>query len=178
MAGFMDRMLGAAKLDAAVYEEVERDEEALGQALVVVILSSVAAGIGGSNAGPIGLIGGALATLVGWGVWALVIHFVGTTMLAEPQTESTIGQVLRTTGFAMVPGVIRVAAFIPILGWLINLAATVWMIAAFVVAVRQALDFSSTGRAVLVVVIGWIVQMIIFGLLALIGMGGFVLMAF
>ena len=84
---------------------------------------------------------------------------------------------MRTTGFAAAPGVIRVLAFIPLLGTLINIVASLWMVAAFVVAVRQALDYNSTGRAVLVVVIGWVVQMIVFGLLALVGLGGFALLA-
>ena len=178
MAGIFDRMVRAARLDAALYEEVENEPEAMGQAMIVVVISSVAAGIGSAGiGGPLGLIGGTLAALVGWAIWAVLSHFIGTTLLAEPQTRSTIGQVMRTTGFAAAPGVIRILAFIPLLGTVINLVANLWMLAAFVVAVRQALDYSGTGRAVLVVVIGWVVQMIVFGLLALVGLGGFALLA-
>lgn len=178
MAVILDRMIRAARLDASLYEEVENDESTLPQALGVVVLSSVAAGIGSSGvAGPVGLVGGTLAALAGWALMAFLAHFIGTTFLAEPQTKSSLGQVLRTTGFAAAPGVIRVLAFIPVLGTLINLAAGVWMIATFTVAVRQALDYTGTGRALAVVVLCSIAYLILVGLLALMGVGGLFLMS-
>ncbi|MBU2500847.1 YIP1 family protein [bacterium] len=178
MAGILDRMIRAARLDASLYEEVENDESTLPQALGVVVLSSVAAGIGSSGvAGPVGLVGGTLAALVGWFVMAFLAHYIGTTILAEPQTRSSIGQVLRTTGFAAAPGVIRVLAFIPVLGTLINLVAGLWMIATFTVAVRQALDYTNIGRALVVVILCSIAYLILMGLMALMGMGGLFLVA-
>ncbi len=50
----MDRMLGAAMLDVAVYEEVEADESATSQAAGVMAMVAVAqaiAGIGGPARG-------------------------------------------------------------------------------------------------------------------------------
>jgi len=81
------------------------------------------------------------------------------------------------TGFAAAPGLIRVFAFIPLLGGLINLAASLWMLAAFVVAVRQVLDYSSTGRAVAVCILGFLVQVVIFSMFAMLGLGGMALMS-
>jgi hypothetical protein len=126
------------------------------------VLSSIAAGIGS-----IGLLGfsgiflGTLAALIGWVVWAYIIYLVGTKLLPEPGTSADIGELLRTIGFASSPGVIRVIAFIPVLGGIINLAASIWMLVAMVIAVRQALDYQSTGRAIGVCVIGWVIQMLV-----------------
>lgn len=178
MASLVDRMIRAAKLDPTLYDEVERDEDSLGQAMAVVVISSAAAGIGSAGIlGPLGLVGGALAALVGWFIWALLAHFIGTTFLAEPATRATLVQVMRVTGFAAAPGVIRIFAFIPLLGTLINLAASLWMLGAFIVAVRQVLNYSSTGRSVAVCLLGWLVQVIIFSLFAMIGIGGIALMS-
>lgn len=178
MASLVDRMIRAAKLDVALYEEIENDEGSMGQAMAVVAISSVAAGIGSAGIlGPVGLVGGALAALVGWFIWALLSHFIGTTMLAEPATRASVVQVIRVTGFAAAPGVIRVFAFIPVLGTVVNLVASLWMLAAFIVAVRQVLNYSSTGRAVAVCILGWLVQVIIFSLFAMIGLGGIALLS-
>ena len=178
MASIVDRMIRAAKLDVTLYEEVEKDEGSMGQAMTVVVISSVAAGIGSAGImGPVGFIFGALAALVGWFIWALLAHFIGTTMLAEPGTRANLGQVMRVTGFSAAPGVIRIFAFIPILGTLVNLAASLWMLAAFIVAIRQVLNYSSTGRAVAVCLLGWLVQVIIFSMFAMIGLGGIALMS-
>ncbi|HVC19782.1 MAG TPA: YIP1 family protein [Vicinamibacterales bacterium] len=160
MASFGDRIIGAMKLDAATYEEVEADRTATGQAMAVVILASLSSGLGVMRIlGPAGVIGGTLSALVAWFVWALLTYAIGTRILPEPQTEATVGQLLRTTGFAAAPGLIRVLAAIPLLGWLVAIVASVWMLAAMIVAVRQALDYTSTLRAVGVCVIGWLVYL-------------------
>ncbi len=164
MASLTDRMIRAAKLDVNLYEEVEADPQAMGQAMTVVVLSSVAAGIG-SGRGLGGIIGGAVVALIGWFIWAYITYFVGTRLLPEPQTHADHGQLLRTIGFSSAPGVIRVFGFIPLLGALIHLIAGVWMLIAMVIAVRQALDYTSTGRAVGVCLIGWLIYMIAFALL-------------
>ena len=178
MAAIVDRMIRAAKLDVTLFDEVDKDEGSMGQAMTVVVISSVAAGIGSAGIlGPLGLIGGAAAALFGWFVWALLSHFIGTTMLAEPATRASLVQVMRVTGFATAPGVIRIFAFIPLFGTLVNLVASLWMLAAFIVAVRQVLNYSSTGRSVAVCLLGWLVQVIIFYLFAVIGIGSIALMS-
>ena len=165
MANIQDRMLRAAKLDVELYEEVEHDEGALGQATTVVVLSAVAAGIGSLGIGGLsGLVSGTLAALLGWYVWAFLIYFIGTRLLPEPQTRADHGELLRTIGFSSAPGLIRVAGIIPGLGAIVFSLAGIWMLVATVIAVRQALDYKSTWRAVGVCLIGWIVQGVILGI--------------
>ncbi|MGD9057449.1 MAG: YIP1 family protein [Desulfobacterales bacterium] len=165
MASFTDRMIRAAKLDAALYEEVEADKGAMGQAMGVVIFSSVAAGIGTINVtGISGLILGTVVALLGWFIWAFLTYYIGTRLLPEPQTKADYGELLRTIGFSSSPGVLRVLAIIPTLGAIVNFIVGIWMLVAMVIAVRQALDYDSTWRAVGVCLIGWIVQAVIFAL--------------
>ncbi|MCS6805292.1 MAG: hypothetical protein RMM98_14845 [Acidobacteriota bacterium] len=172
MSNLQQRMIRAARLDVSLYEEVERDPMAMGQAMTVVILSSVAAGIGSiSTLGVKGLVLGTIAGLVGWFIWAYLTYYIGTRWFAEPQTRATHGELLRTIGFASAPGVIRVLGVIPVLGWIASLVGSILMLIAMVVAVRQALDYSTTGRAVVVCLIGWIAYMVI-GWLAVSIFGG------
>ena len=154
---FVERMVGAARLDRAVYEEVEADGTATPQALAVVVLASVAGGIG-VGAGVRGLVVGTLAGLLGWVVWAWLIYFIGTRWLPEPDTRTDVGELLRTLGFATAPGILRVAGIVPVLGRLVFAVTAVWTLVAVVIAVRQALDYRSTARAVGVCLIGWLVQ--------------------
>lgn len=163
---FTDRIIRAAKFDVNLYEEVEADKDAMPQAMGVVVLSSLASGVG--SIGTLGLGGillGTLAALGGWYIWAWLTYFIGTRFLAEPQTEADLGQLLRTTGFSSSPGLIRALGIIPGLGTVVFAVASIWMLVAMVIAVRQALDYTSTFRAVGVCVIGWIIQTVIFVLL-------------
>jgi len=165
MASITDRMIRAAKLDVNLYEEVEADTNAMGQAMGVVILSSAAAGIGTiGTAGLKGLVLGTIVALVGWFVWSFLAYYIGTKLLPEPQTKADYGELLRTIGFSSSPGVLRFLGIIPMLGGIINFICSIWMLVAMVIAVRQALDYKSTGRAVGVCLIGWIVQVVIFAI--------------
>ena len=166
MTSFKGRIIRAAKLDVNLYEEVEADTGAMRQAMVVVILSSVAAGIGSiAKGGLVGILMGTIAALIGWYVWAYLTYFIGTRFLPESQTRADHGELLRTIGFSSSPGLIRVLGIIPGLAGLVFLGASIWMLVAMVIAVRQALDYKSTFRAVGVCMIGWIIQMLIFALL-------------
>ena len=166
MSSFKDRIIGAAKLNVQVYEEVEADTGAMGQAMGVVVLSSMAAGVGSVAIGGLGgILVGTIAALIGWYVWAYLTYFLGTKFLPEPQTEADLGELLRTIGFSSSPGLIRVFGIIPGLAGPLFLVASIWMLVAMVIAVRQALDYESTSRAVGVCVIGWIVQLLILVLL-------------
>jgi hypothetical protein len=161
MSNFIDRMIRAAKLDVNLYEEVEADKGALSQAMGVVVLSGVAAGIGSiGSAGIAGVFIGAIAAIIGWFIWAYITYIVGTKLLPQPQTKADYGELLRTVGFSSSPGLLRVFGFIPFLSGVIFIAASIWMLIAMVIAVRQALDYTSTLRAVGVCIIGWIIQMI------------------
>ena len=172
MSQFTQRMMRAAKLDVNLYEEVEADETAMKQAMGVVVLSSVAAGIGSMSMGVGNLIFGTMLALIGWFIWAYITFFIGTKILPEAQTKSNYGELLRTIGFSSSPGLIRVFAIIPGLGKVVFLIAGVWMLIAMVIAVRQALDYKSTGRAVGVCVIGWFFQALVLAVLIAVAGGG------
>ena len=176
MATFKERMIGAARFDVHVYEEVEGDSGATGEAMGVVLLSSLAGGIGsiGLGAGLGGVVLGAVAALLGWVTWAFLTYFIGTRLLAEPQTHADVGELMRTLGFAQSPGLLRIAGVFftasPALFSLFQLVVSTWMLMTMVVAVRQALDYTSTMRAVGVVLVGFVANMTI--LVVLVGMLG------
>ncbi len=166
MPSLTDRMINAAKLDVKTYEEVEADQTATGQAMTVVVISSIAAGIGSIGMlGLGGIISITIGALIGWFIWAGVTYLIGTKLLPEPQTKSDMGELLRTIGFSASPGVLRILGIIPLIGWLISFAASIWMLVAMVIAVRQALDYKSTGRAVGVCVIGFVLQWIVLSII-------------
>jgi len=149
-----------------LYEEVEADKGAMRQAMGVVVLSSIAAGLGSIEIGGFGgILMGTVAALIGWYVWAYLTYFIGTRVLPEPQTKADHGELLRTIGFSSSPGLIRVFAIIPGLTGVVFLFAAIWMLVAMVIAVRQALDYQSTLRAVGVCLIGWFIQSLIFVLM-------------
>ena len=157
----LNRMIGAARLDVRVYEEVEADTTATPQAMTVVLLVALASGIGALATGGLGgLISGVIFGLVSWAFWAYITYVIGTTLFRTPETEADWGQLARTTGFAQTPGVLRVFGLIPGIGLTIYFAASLWQLVAMVIAVRQALDYRSTWRALGVVAVGFIVLII------------------
>jgi hypothetical protein len=161
MATLTERMIGAAMLDAKTYESVEADPSATAQAMTVVALAAVAAGIGSLRYG-VGVVGISLvAAFVGWFIWAGLTYVIGTKVLPEPQTQADFGQLLRVIGFSAAPGVLAVLGIVPLLGGVVTLLAGLWQLAAMVVGVRQALDYTSTGRAIGVCVIGFVVYWLV-----------------
>jgi hypothetical protein len=163
---FNNRIIRATMLDSSLYEEVEADKGALGQAITIVILSSIAAGIGLYKTGGFnGIITGTMAALISWYVWAYLTYFIGTKFLPEPQTKADLGELLRTIGFSSSPGLLRVFYFVPGIGALVYLISSFWMLIAMIIAVRQALDYNSTLRAIGVCIIGYIIQIFVFVLL-------------
>ena len=162
MSTFSQRMLGAAKLDVRIYKEVKGDTTATGQAMTVVVLSSIAQGIAAFALGGIrGFALGTATALVGWCVWAATVYLIGSKILPEPQTRSDIGELVRTTGFAASPGLLRVLGFVPGLGFLTVVVVSAWIFLAMVIAVRQAFDYESLERTMGVCLVGWFVQFII-----------------
>ena len=162
MSTLTSRILGSARLDSQSYEEVESDHYANIQAVGIVLCASIAAAIGTG----IRDVGSTLSILIveigSWIIWVVLTVLIGTRLLPSRETRADFGQVLRTTGFSASPGILRVFGLIPVIGWYIFAAATVWMLLTFVVAVRQALDYTSTGRALAVCLLGWIVHSMLF----------------
>ena len=156
---FLQRIVGAAALDAAIYEEVEADERATLQAGAVVLLSSAAAGIGAVGFGGHVLANIAFVStlaLLAWAAWALVTFQIGVRVMPGSQTSSNVGELMRTIGFATAPGCLRVLGVLPDVTIPVFAVTAVWMLAAMVVAVRQALDYQSTARALAVCGLGWV----------------------
>lgn len=167
----IDRMIRAAKLDSTAYEEVEADQDATAQAAIIVVLTAIAAGIAFIDEGIVALLLGIVAGLIGWVVYATAVYFVGTRLFADEDTSADVGELLRTLGFAQTPRFLLVLGFIPVIGLIISLVVAIWLILTTVVAIRQALDFSTlraVGTAIVAVIVLVVVQ-IIFALL----FGGF-----
>src|SRR6266487_1195488 len=161
---FLQRLIGAAALDVAIYEEVEADPSAIGQAFTIVVLSSLAAGFGasglnGASIANIGFI--SIVALIAWAAWALITFEIGARLMPEPQTRVDVGQLMRTIGFASTPGLIRLLAVITPIAIPVFALSAVWMLAAMIVAVRQALDYQHTSRAIAVCVLGWVLALTI-----------------
>src|SRR5258707_14591866 len=83
------RLIGALAIDPVIYEEVEADPSATGQALVGVVLSSLSAGIGAFGWGTASLRGiffiSGLA-LLSWATWAVITFEIATRLMPETGT--------------------------------------------------------------------------------------------
>ncbi len=158
---FVNRIIRACKLDISLYEEVEADSSATLQAALVVVLSSLAAGVGALSLGASNFLMAPILSLISWYVWAYLIYIIGVKLFPEPNTKADHGQLLRTIGFSSAPGLIRIFGFTPDLMTITFIGGGIWMLVAMIIAVRQALDYESTWRAIGVVVIGFLVQAII-----------------
>ena len=155
---FVKRIIRAIKIDPDLYEEVEHDKSATFQAASVVVLSSLAAGIGAIHLGVSNFIVGPILSLVSWYFWAFLIYIVGTKLFPDEETKSDHGELLRTIGFSSAPGIIRVFGFTPELPTVTFIGSSFWMLACMVVGVRQALDYKSLWKAFGVVVTCWFIQ--------------------
>ena len=158
---FVNRIIRACKLDTTLYEEVEADKSATFQAALVVVLSSLAAGVGALSLGASNFLMAPILSLVSWYIWAYLIYFIGVKLFPEPNTKADHGELLRTIGFSSAPGLIRVFGFTPDLMSITFIGGGIWMLVAMIIAVRQALDYESTWRAIGVVIIGFLVQAIV-----------------
>ena len=153
----VDRMIRASRLDVHIFEEVEADTSATRQALSVVVLVALATGIASlGSTGLSGLFVGVAIAIAGWAIWAWIVYLIGTKILPSHTTHANWGQLARTVGFAQSPGIFRVFGVVPVVGLIIFLVVSIWMLVAMVIAVRQALDYTSTWRAIAVVLLGFI----------------------
>jgi hypothetical protein len=169
MRRYLRRLIGALILDNSAYEDVEADGRATGHAALTVVLSSLAAGVGlHAFGGPVvSIVPLSIFALLAWASWALLTFEVGARLLPGARTHADVGELLRTLGFSTSPALLLVAAPLPGMAVPVFVLVAVWMLVAMVVAVRQALDYASTARAVSVCVVGWLLAI---GVLAV---GGF-----
>jgi hypothetical protein len=155
---FVMRLIGALALDPVTYEEVEGDRSATGQALLAVVLSSVGAGIGARGLGSgtaQSMVFISAISLIAWASWALLTYQIGVRLLPEAETQSDVGELMRTIGFSAAPGMLRIFGIVPGAAVPAFAITAIWMLIAMIVAVRQALDYKSTARAVAVCGLGW-----------------------
>ena len=161
MNNFFNRVFRAIKIDVDLYEEVERDKSATFQAGLVVVLSSMAAGVGALQLGASNFLIAPVLSLISWYVWAYIIYFVGVKLFPDKNTKSDHGELLRTIGFSSAPGLIRIFGITPDLMTVTFIGSAFWMLACMVVGVRAALDYTSLWRALGVVIVSLIFQAIL-----------------
>ena len=162
MATLGERMIGAAQASVKTFQEIEADPTALGQAVTVIVLAGVASLIG--NIFRVGVVGGLLhlcVTIIGYAIWSVLVVLIGVKLMPEPTTKADFAEAFRVIGFTASPGVLNVLAIVPYLGPLISFVISIWMLVIGVIAVREVLDYSNTGRAIIVCLIAFVVWMIV-----------------
>ena len=162
MADLTGRMVGAMKADVAMLTEIENDPAAFGQAITVIVIAGIASLIGnifraGIGAGIFGLVSSVISYLL----FALFVYLIGVKVMPEPSTKADFNETFRVLGFAAAPGVFNVLAIIPILGILVSFVIWIWSLVIAVIAIREVLDYSNTGRAIIVAVIAWCACMVV-----------------
>ena len=159
----LNRLIRAASLDSHLYEEVEADTTALLPAMLVVVVVAISKGIAtlASSGDFFGLVIGIVFSLLSWAVWAFITYFVGTKILPSEFTHSSWGELARVTGFAQTPGLLFFLMLVPVVGIYLFYVIGFWQLVAMVIGIRQALDYTSTLRAVGVVLIGFIPVMVL-----------------
>jgi hypothetical protein len=152
-----ERVTGVLALRSSVFEEIEADHKANGQALAIVVLTTLAAGIGGGQYGGVSRMAlEAVGAVIGWITWAAVTYVLGVRLWPETQTRSDLGELLRVMGYSTAPGFFSVLATLPLLGRFVPEVISFWLLGTTIVGVRQALDYKSTLRAAIVVIVGWL----------------------
>ncbi|UCD79983.1 MAG: hypothetical protein JSW26_00695 [Desulfobacterales bacterium] len=163
---FLERFFRAVKLDASLYEEIVADAGAMNQALIVVFIYGMATAFGSfGRTGTTGINIGIITTLLGWYVWAFMAYIIGARLLPEAETKTERKAVVRAMGFAAAPGLARLLGFVPGLGGVAVLVSSVWMVAAATVALKKALNYQNTPRALGVSIVSWILSALVQGLL-------------
>lgn len=154
---YIRRFVGALTLDPSAYEEFESDRGAIFQALATVLLASLAEGLAlRAILGPHSVVLMTAVALIGWVAWAVLTFEVGARILPGARTHSSVGELMRTLGFAAAPGCVAFLALVPGLPIPVLVFSRTWMLLAMIVAVRQALDYTSTWRAVAVCALAWL----------------------
>jgi hypothetical protein len=162
MPGFINRVLRVLKLDYHVYQEVETDPAATFQAVLVVLISSMAGGFGSIyKFGITGIFTGFVMSLTGWLVWTCLVYLIGTKIVPAAETQTSLVQLLRTAGFASAPGIFRLAGIVPLLDTFVWLSTSLWMLVTMILATKQTLDYRKTVRAVIVCLIGFVISVLV-----------------
>jgi hypothetical protein len=162
MADLQGRMIGAMKADVKTLSEIEADPTAMGQAVTVIVIAAVASLIGnffrnGVTSGVLGLVG----SLLGYALFSFLVFIIGTKLMPEPATKADFNETFRVVAFAASPGVFHILAIIPFVGLLISFVVSIWSLVIAVIAVREVLDYSNTGRAIVVCLIAAVICFVV-----------------
>jgi hypothetical protein len=176
MADLQGRMIGAMQADVKTLSEIEADPTAMGQAVTVIVIAGVASLIGNFfRSGVVAGVAGLVGSLFGYALFSFLVFLIGTKLMPEPATKADFNETFRVVGFAAAPGVFNVLAIIPFIGPLISFVVAIWSLVVAVIAVREVLDYSNTGRAIIVCIIAFVVCAIVWMMVVLpIVMAGFV----
>ena len=155
---FLERVFRAIKIDIELYEEVEKDKSATVQAGLVVVLSSLAAGVGALQMGSSNFLMAPILSFAKLVCVGLRNLFCWCKTFGGPNTKSDHGELLRTIGFSSAPGLIRVFGITPELMTVTFIGSAFWMLACMVVAVKSALDYESLWKSLGVVIVAWLFQ--------------------
>jgi hypothetical protein len=164
---FPARFVAAFRLDPGLYDEIEHDPGAFGQAALLVALGGLSRGI--ASVDETGIAGLALGLGSGLAIWvaaSFVVHVVGVRWFGY---SSDFRELLRTLGFAASPLLLLALCALPLGGFagLLSVAAHAMATLAFFIAVRQALDVD-TGRALIVCVLAIAVGLLLLFVIGLI----------
>jgi len=178
-----ERIIGAFTFRKGVYAEVEHDTSFTTTAWLLVAGVTFLNQLG-SNVSTnfirwiLGAIVGTFIMVIGFGLAAAVISWVGRTLF---NAEVTLEEMVRTLGLASVWNIIgfvgALVGFFPLLAcvtWPAILLGVVFLIAAWFMAAKEALDLEwvETIVTVIVGVIAWaVVWLVTRGILGLLGLG-------
>jgi hypothetical protein len=167
MADLTGRIIGALQADVKTFEEIEADPSAMTQAVTVILVAGVSSLIGHIRVGLLGGVVSLVASVLGYALFSFLVFLIGTKLMPEPATKADFSEAFRTIGFAAAPGIFSILAIVPILGYLISFVIWLWGLVIAVIAVRAVLDYSNTGRAIIVCLlaavacaIAWFVVMV------------------
>ena len=157
-------MMGAALLEPETYEQAALAPSVWTQAAAVVVVTSVAAGVGNLGGGLTGFVLGFLGALLGWGLCALSAYWVATRKFGVPRTDTTWNATLRGLGFASTPRLFLAFTFLPVIGFLLGLAVHAWTLITIGFAVKPALDLEEVRPAILIPLAGWLPMLLVWAL--------------
>jgi hypothetical protein len=178
-AGRMDidvlaqRLRRLAMLDTTVFDEIRTDSTATIPALVVAVVATLLAGLGGwlwwfvadiPDKGKMfvqSVILGSILSLLFWFIWITITYVLLTQVF---RARADLNELIRVMGFATAPLALGILMFIPELDWGIGIFYIALFFALTTIAVQSATD-APAGRALAANAIGFAVWAIVLGML-------------
>ncbi len=165
---FLRRIIGAAGLEASLFQEVKHDPVATAQGLIIVLTVALVTGLVGAPKFAWALVAARVLWVLAVFIFlSLVIHWTGVKFFGG---RATRWEAIRCTGFAYAPMLLMVLAFIPPVGEVLVWISLAWALVAMVAAVREALSVESA-RAVAVAITGWGITLALTAALVAVGLG-------